>query len=126
MQAGFSKFDHVVETKLAANPDLPIYAVRRGNWRRSNKNQKTVGDLINIAYYWLLQVEEYTTKEQTGKVKRKKREKKMRTRLFQNKDCMFFENDLGGNMIMVQPGVDDERILNAGGATMWLLNQKKM
>ena len=75
MQAGFSKFDHVVEKKLAANPDLPTYAVTRGNWRRSNKNQKTVGDLINIAYYWLLQVEEYTTKEQTGKGKKKEKKK---------------------------------------------------
>ena len=121
MLVGFSKFDTALEKKLTEHPDLPKYAVTRGNWKRSSEKQRAVGDLTNIAYYWLLQVEKYTTKQQIGKGKRKK---KMRTRQFRHKDCTFFENDLGGNMVMLPPGADVERILNADRATIFLSNQK--
>ena len=79
---------------------------------------------MNVAYYWLLRVGEYTTKQQSGKGARKPRKKKTRTRQFRHRDCTFFEIDAGGNMIMLQAEASEERILNADGATMWLSNQK--
>ena len=54
MLAGFSKFDPVVEKELAAHPDLPRYAVTRGNRKRSSEKQKAIGDLVNVGFYWLL------------------------------------------------------------------------
>ena len=54
MLAGFSKFDPAVEKKLVAQPDLPQYVVARGNRKRSSEKQKAVGDLVNVAFYWLL------------------------------------------------------------------------
>ena len=79
---------------------------------------------MNIAFYCLLEVGEYTTTQQTGKGKRKIRKKKTRTRQFRYKDCMFFESDSNGDMTMLPPDADAERILNADGSTMWLSNQK--
>ena len=65
MSVGFSKCDPTVEKKLTAHPNLPKYAVTRGNWRRSSEIQKAVGDWVNVAFYWLLCVREYTAKQQT-------------------------------------------------------------
>ena len=91
MLAGFSKFDPAVEKKLAAHQDLPQYAVAQGNRKRSSKKQKAVGDLVNVAFYWLLRVSEYTTKQQVWKRKKKRQKLKTRTRQFRHKDCTFFE-----------------------------------
>jgi hypothetical protein len=124
MLAGFAKFDPAVEKKLAAHPDLPRFAVARGNRGRSSEKQRAVGDLVNIAFYWLLRVGEYTTKQQAVKGKRRSRKKKTRTRQFRHKDCSFFEINSRGDMIVLPPGAEAERILGADGATMWLSNQK--
>ena len=62
-----------MKKKLVVHPGLPKYASTRGNQRRSSQKQKAVGNLANIAFYWLVQVREQTTKQQTGKEKRKKR-----------------------------------------------------
>ena len=61
MVAGFSRSDPAVEKKLAAHPDLPRYAVARRNRKKSSKKKKAVGDLMNVAFYWLLRVGVYTT-----------------------------------------------------------------
>ena len=40
-----------MEIKLVTHPDLPRYAVARGNRKRSSEKQKEVEDLVNVAFY---------------------------------------------------------------------------
>ena len=64
MMAGFGNYDHMTEKKLAYHPDLAAFAVK---WayrakKKPDQSQHAMGDLVLIAFYYLLCVGEYTTK----------------------------------------------------------------
>ena len=58
MLAGFKNFDPAVEKKLACHPDLPKFACAHAHAQRqgTTEAERVIGDLILIAYYFLLQV----------------------------------------------------------------------
>ncbi|EJK43807.1 hypothetical protein THAOC_37712 [Thalassiosira oceanica] len=61
MLDGFAKEDPPSEKKLAVGVDIPEHCCRRGNKSAAAK-AKAIGDLILIAFYFLLRVGEYTVK----------------------------------------------------------------
>ena len=67
MLAGFKNFDPAVEQKLACHPDLPDFACDFGLREGATQQQQATGDLVLIAFYYLLRVGEYTTKTHRGK-----------------------------------------------------------
>ena len=80
--AGFKNFDSPTEKKLACHPDLPYFACMFANREHTAEAQQAVGDLIVIAFYFLLRVGEYTSTP--------RRKKKARTRQFREMDESFF------------------------------------
>ena len=56
MLAGFKNFDPVVEKKLVCHPDLPEFVRMFANRGHITPMQNTDGDLIVIAFYYLLRV----------------------------------------------------------------------
>ena len=70
---------------------------------------KAVGDCAVIAFYYLLQVGEYTVKKQRNETKQ--------TVQFKLEDTMFFCRDAKGNFCQLPINALDEEILSADGAT---------
>ena len=62
MLAGFRNFDPAVEKKLACHPNLPHEACKFGLRPKATPQEAATGDLVIIAFYYLLRVGEYTTK----------------------------------------------------------------
>jgi hypothetical protein len=116
MLAGFSNFDPATEKKLACHPDLPTFACRHGHSGEESPQRQAVGDLILIAYYYLLRVGEYTTKT--------RRKKKTRTRQFRAKDVTFFKRNAQGDLMALPRNASDEEIMAADAATLRISNQK--
>ncbi|KAL9178895.1 hypothetical protein ACHAXT_011868 [Thalassiosira profunda] len=116
MLAGFKNFDPAVEKKLACHPDLPAFACAWGLRKDATPQQQAVGDLVMVAFYYLLRVGEYTTK--------KRRKTRTRTRQFRIKDVTFFrKNDLG-LLVAIPRTASDEAIMSADAATLRISNQK--
>ena len=121
MLAGFRNFDPGVQKKLAVHPDLPQAAVEWGTRVRCSERQRAVADLVNVAFYFLLRVGEYTTKTRR---RGEKKGKKKRTRQFRAKDITFFKKMKDGGMMLLPRDAPDKDILAADGATLWISNQK--
>ena len=78
---------------------------------------QAVGDLVLIAFYFLLRVGEYTTK---GKADKKTKQ----TDQFKMGDVTFFKKDKRGRLLKLPNNATDEDILTANGVTLHLGNQK--
>ena len=117
MLAGFKNFDPAVEKKLACHPNLPDYACGYGLREGATPQQQATGDLVIIAFYYLLRVGEYTTKT------RRKRKKK-RTVQFRVKDVTFFLRDESGMLKSLPANASEEDIMRADAATLRISNQK--
>ena len=65
MLAGFRSFDPPTEKKLACHPDLPLFAVMNAYTGKSSPVRQAAGDLVCIAFYFLLRIGEYTTTQKT-------------------------------------------------------------
>ena len=116
MLAGFKNFDPAVEKKLACGPDLPHFACEWAHRPGTGPQQQAIGDLIVIAYYYLLRVGEYTTKL--------RRKKKKRTRQFRAKDVTFFRCNSHGDLVPLRRNATASEILSADAATLRISNQK--
>ena len=118
MLAGFKNFDPATEKKLACHPDLPTTACMHAHRGRSNPQRQATGDLILIAFYYLLRVGEYTTK--SGR-----KRKRTRTVQFRYKDIVFFKRNAALDRLEVlPPNASDDEILSADAATLRISNQK--
>ena len=115
MLEGFKREDPPSEKKLAVGIDLPEYCCGRGLKSKTAKGL-AIGDLIIIAFYFLLRIGEYT-------VKRKKNETK-RTVQFRMMDVIFFKKDKHKRLRLLKPDATDEEIMSADGATLCLSDQK--
>jgi len=114
MLAGFNFFDPATEKKLACHPDLPDFA-REHAYKGKSTAQHATGDLIVIAFYFLLRIGEYTAGT--------KRKKKTRRRQFREKDVTFFKQKKG--MLTALPrDTPAEEIMMADAATLRISNKK--
>jgi len=116
MLKGFANFDPATEKKLAAHPDLPEFACRHGYEGRNSPQRQAAGDLVCIAYYYLLRVGEYTTKT--------RRKKRTRTRQFRAKDVTFFKRNANGLLLALPRNASAKDIMSADAATLQISNQK--
>ena len=116
MLAGFGNFDPAVEKKLACHPDLPAFAVEWGNRKGTTPFQQAVGDLIVIAFYYLLRIGEYTAKT--------RRKSRTRTRQFRVMDVTFFVRDDDGYLVALAVDASAKDIMRAEAATLRISNQK--
>ena len=98
MLAGFRSFDPPTEKKLACHPDLPLFAVTNAYKGKASVVRQATGDLVCIAFYYLLRIGQYTTKT--------RREKKKQKRQFRVKDVTSFKYGKDGKM---QPLASDAR-----------------
>ena len=112
--AGFKNFDPATEKKLACHPDLPEYAQAHA-YKCESEAQHTTGDLITIAFYYLLRIGEYTTKT--------KRKKRTRTRQFREKDVTFFKVR-NGRLCELPRNASVADVMSADAATLRISNQK--
>ena len=116
MLAGCKNFDPATEKKLACHPDLPRRAYVHGYRRGGSAATRATGDLILIAYYYLLRVGEYTTKA--------RRKQRTRTRQFRMKDVTFYKRGRHGVMKALPPNAPEKSIMTADAATLRISNQK--
>ena len=114
MLDGFAKYDPPSEKKLAVGIDIPEHCCRRGNKSTSAK-ARAIGDLILIAFYFLLRIGEYTIKATRNNSKQ--------TVQFRMKDVQFFKKQKG--LLRPLPATaSKEEIMTADGVTLRLSNQK--
>ena len=86
------------EKKLAVGIDIPEYCCAKGLKSKTAKGL-AIGDLIIIAFFFLLRIGEYT-------VKRKKNETK-RTVQFRMMDVIFFKKDKFNRLRLLKPNATD-------------------
>ena len=118
MLAGFRSFDPSTEKKLACHPDLPLFAVTVTNAYKGKASVviHATGDLVCIAFYYLLRIGEYTTKT--------RRKKKTQTHQFRVKDVTFFKYGKDGKLQPLANNAKDKEVLNADAATLRISDQK--
>lgn len=116
MLKGFANFDPATEKKLAAHPDLPAFACEHGHREGATAGEQATGDLIMIAFYFLLRVGEYTTST--------RRKKQRRTQQFRMKDIVFFRLKENGMLAPLPASATAEEIMAAEAATLCISNQK--
>ena len=114
MFEGFAKEDPASEKKLAVGVDVPEHCCRRGA-RAKTAKARAIGDLILIAFYFLLRIGEYTMKATRNNSKQ--------TVQFRMKDVQFFKKE-EGILKPLPPKANDDEILTADSVTLRLSNQK--
>ena len=90
MLTGFRKEDPATNKKSPVEVDVPEYLVEMGRCDAAAELLKSVGNNSLMAYYYLLQVGEYT-------VKRDKK-KSIQTEQFKLEDCRFSKLDKFGQL----------------------------
>jgi hypothetical protein len=118
MLDGFRKADPPTTKQLPIEADVPEYLVDLGQVSDARELDRAVGDLVMIAFYYLLRIGEYTTKSTRNNSKQ--------TEEFKLGDITFFKKDKQGNLRTLPRDSPDEHIASADGATLKLDNQKNL
>ena len=113
---GFRKWDKPTEKKLPIEVDVVEFLCSLGYTGSAVEKDAVIGDWVLIAFYYLLRVGEYTTKDARPDTKQ--------TVQFRIKDVTFFYYDKQGRLRQLRRDASDEEILQAAGATLRLSNQK--
>ena len=116
MLAGWRKFDPPTLKKLPVAIDIPELLAEEGRDPNANELDRAVGDLVLIAFYYLLRVGEYTIKGHRNNTKQ--------TVQFRLQDVTFFKRDCMGRLRQLSRLAGDQDILMADSATLKLDNQK--
>ena len=116
MLAGWKKFDPPTVKKLPVAIDIPELLAEVGRSPMANELDKAIGDLVTIAFYYLLRVGEYTIKGHRNNTKQ--------TVQFRLQDVTFFKRDHAGRLRQLSRQATDQDILTADSATLKLDNQK--
>jgi hypothetical protein len=116
MLDGFRKADPPTTKQLPVESDVPEYLVDLGREPEARELDRAIGDLVLIAFYYLLRIGEYTTKAARNNSKQ--------TEEFKLGDITFFKKDLHGNLRTLPRNAPDDLIATADGATLNLDNQK--
>jgi hypothetical protein len=106
---GYRRQDPVPQAKLAVPVSVPRWCVAQGLLASSPKTQ-AIGDLTNLAFYYLLRVGEYTY---LGA------QHQRRTKQFRVRDVKFWQN---GQVLPLNSSAI--ALLSADAATLTLTNQK--
>jgi hypothetical protein len=94
--------------------DVPEYLVNLGNEHEARELDCTIGDLVMIAFYYLLRIGEYTTKAACDNSKQ--------TEEFKMGNITFFKKDKQGNLWTLPWDAPCDQIASADGATLKLDN----
>ena len=116
MLDGWKAEDPPTLKKLPVEVDIPEHIAMHGYENDATEAQRAIGDLVLIAFYFLLRVGEYTTKS--------KRQNTKRTVQFKLEDITFFGHDKLGRLRQLPHNATPEDILMAHSATMKIDNQK--
>jgi hypothetical protein len=113
---GFKKEDPPSIKKLPVEVDLPEEVARQEFVSGVSNKAIAVGQLVLIAFYFLLRVGEYTTKSTRNDSKQ--------TQQFSMKDVTFFKRDWLGRLKQLPRNSPDAELMSADGVTLKLGNQK--
>ncbi len=116
MITGWKNQDPPTIKKLPVAIDIPELLSSIGNSSTANELDQAVGDLVLIAFYFLLRVGEYTIKGSRNSTKQ--------TVQFCLQDVTFFSRDHLGNIRQLSRTSHQKAILTAHSATLKLDNQK--
>lgn len=113
---GWKRHDDPVEKKLPVEVDVAEYLVKLGLMAGALNQTRAVGDLVMMAFYYLLRVGEYTSKGYRNDTKQ--------TVEFRAEHVTFFGKDSKGKLVQLSLGEPDEVIMAAESTTLMLENQK--
>ena len=116
MYDGWRKHDPPTTKMLPVESDVPEWLVDRGRDRGATELDKAVGDLVMVAFYYLLRVGEYTVKGSRNETKQMVQ--------FKLEDITFFRKNSAGKLRCLPRDAPDHLIMTADGATLKLDNQK--
>ncbi len=113
---GWRKQDPPTSKMLPVESDVPEWLVDRGRDALATELDKAVGDLVMVAFYYLLRIGEYTVKGTRNDTKQ--------TVQFKLEDVTFFRKNSEGNLRCVPRDAPEHMLMTADGATLKLDNQK--
>ena len=116
MLDGWTEEDPPTVKKLPIEVDIPEYIANTAHQPDTSHNNQAIGDLVLIAFYYLLRVGEYTSKAERAHTKR--------TIQFKLEDVTFFQKDGSGVLRQLPKNAMEEHLLSAESATLKLDNQK--
>ena len=119
MLIGFGNEDPATEKKMPVDVDVVELCCETGLQPGATAKDRRVGDLILIAFYFLLRVGEYTCK-----YRNKRGERTKQTVNFRLCDVAFFKKNEQGQLRRLDDNCTPEERLSADGATLRLTNQK--
>ena len=102
--------------QLQVEADVPELIARRGLYLGSLELDHVVGDMMLIAFYYLLHIREYTVKSTHNKTKQ--------TIQFKFEDVTFFKKNVLGHFCCLRCNAEDTLIAIADGARLKLDNQR--
>jgi hypothetical protein len=113
---GWHHKDPPTSKKLPVESDIPEFLVNESEHCLATALNRAVADLTTIAFYYLLQIGEYTVKGTRNETKC--------TVQFKMEDVTFFKKDKYGCIMCLSRNAPLADILSADGATLKLDNQK--
>lgn len=116
MYDGWRKEDSPTTKQLPVEANVPEYLAQEGAEAGTSELDKAVGDLILVAFYYLLQIGEYTVKGTRNDTKQ--------TIQFKLEDVTFFKKNMQGQLRCLPRTAPILLVLTADGATLKLDNQK--
>ncbi len=118
MLDGYSKLDPLTQKMLPVEADVPDLLVEMGYRKGGSTHTQATGDLAMIAFYYLLQIGEYTVKGKKNNTKTKQ------TVQFKLKDLKFFKKNKPGTLVCLPNNAPTSMIMTADSATLKSDNQK--
>ena len=116
MIEGWEKSDPKTVKMMPVEADVPEYIASIATLPDATELDKAIGDLVLIAFYYLLRIGEYTCKN--------KRNNSKQTIQFKFEDVTFFKKTIKGDLRCLPRTASDLLISSADGATLKLDNQK--
>ena len=116
MLDGWEKDDPPTTKMLPVEADVPEYVAKMAVMMGATPLDKAIGDLILIAFYYLLRIGEYTCKASRNESKQ--------TVQFKIEDLTFFKRAIDGSLRCLPRDSPPSLLLTADGATLKLDNQK--
>jgi hypothetical protein len=117
MLNGYSKQDLPTWNMLPVEADIPALLVEMEYGTGCTTHAQAIGDLALIAFYYLLQIGEYTVKGKRNNTKQ--------TIQFKLKDVKLYKKNKGGTLVCLPNNAPPILITTADSATLKLDNQKK-
>jgi hypothetical protein len=113
---GYSKSDPPTRKMLPVKSDVPKLLVEIGYGKDETMHSKAISDLALIAFYYLLQIGEYTVKGKRNNTKQMVQ--------FKLEDIRFCKKNKVGILVCLPTNAPHSLILTANSATFKLDNQK--